>query len=226
MKEKIPDNSIDLIITSPPYNLGNDFHSNSIRYKSYDGDDMTENEYQKWQLEVLSECYRVLKENGSLWYNHKVRIKDKEIIHPIIWLNKSDFIIKQEIVWNQEKGANVDKRRCFPFSERLWWMTKNKDVKVNNKYNYKDVWDIVPIHNRKDFNHPAIMEKKVVKRIYSLYEDKENLIVLDPFAGVGTTFTPIKYEYDYIGFEKDSKHCETARERLRKVNRNLFQQVQ
>ena len=220
MKE-MEDESVDLIVTSPPYNLGNNFHSNSIRYESYEGDDMKEKEYRKWQTDFLNECYRVLKEKGSMWYNHKVRIKNGIIKHPIEWLNKSNFYIKQEIVWNQKKGANVDKCRCFPFSERIWWLTKRKDVKVFNKNNYKDVWNIVPKHNRKDYNHPAIMAREVVERILSLHENIN--LVLDPFVGSGTTAVIAKeLGINYTGIDISEKYCEIARERVKSVQPNLL----
>ena len=57
--------SIDLIITSPPYNLGKTHHTGNNRFKSYTeyNDDMPEEMYQQWQKEVLNECFRVLKTN-------------------------------------------------------------------------------------------------------------------------------------------------------------------
>ena len=73
---RIPDGSVDLIITSPPYNIGK-MKSNHIKYGTYSGNDMKEDEYQKWQLEILNECHRVLKDTGSIFYNHKVRIKKR-----------------------------------------------------------------------------------------------------------------------------------------------------
>ena len=214
---KLPDNSVDLILTSPPYNLGDDFHSNHLRFEGYEGDDMEESAYRQWQVEVLNECYRVLKENGSMWYNHKIRIKDGVIKHPIEWLTKTNFCIKQEIVWNQKKGANVAKIRCFPFSERIWWLAKDSKTKIFNKNNRKDVWNIVPTHRRSDYNHPAVMAEEVAEWIYQLYDEKHEVdLVLDPFAGVGTSFLPaIKRDIDYIGFELDKDYIKTAEERLK-----------
>lgn len=70
----IPDSSIDLIITSPPYNLGNNHHTGNYKHKTYN-DNLPEEEYQMWQIKILKECYRVLNLSGSLFYNHKNRIK-------------------------------------------------------------------------------------------------------------------------------------------------------
>lgn len=210
----------DLIITSPPYNI-KDFHSNHLRYDNYRGNDMDEVSYQEWQLECLELMYQLLSDKGSLWYNHKVRISDGKAIHPLEWIFQTDFILKQEIVWNQRKGANVDKRRCFPFSERIYWLTKDKKTEIYNKVNVKDVWDIVPKHTRRTYDHPAVMDIEVVETIYKLHEDtycdKDNVLVLDPFAGAGTTFAPItgNVKYNYVGFEIDEEYCRNAGNRLR-----------
>lgn len=88
----IPDNSIDLIVTSPPYNIGN-MKSNMIKYGTYAGNNMKESEYQAWQIEFLNECYRVLKDTGSMFYNHKVRIKKGIALHPLEFiLNLLEYI--------------------------------------------------------------------------------------------------------------------------------------
>ena len=100
MKE-FPSESIDLIITSPPYNLGKTHHTGNNRfegYKTYE-DNMPEEEYQTWQIEVLQECFRILKHDGSLFYNHKNRIRGGVQISPYEWIFLTDFTIKQEIVW-------------------------------------------------------------------------------------------------------------------------------
>ena len=162
--KRFEDNSIDLIITSPPYNIGK-MHSNRLQFGSYANNDMKEPDYQKWQIEVLNECYRVLSENGSMFYNHKVRIKDGKAIHPMEWLLKTNFVIKQEITWDMGKSANCDKIRFFPFSERIYWLTKNPKVKLLNKNSLSDVWRLVPTHQRKDQNHIAVMPDGIVQNI-------------------------------------------------------------
>ena len=57
--KSLPSNSVDLIITSPPYNLGNSHHTGNKRHNPYE-DNMPEKEYQEWQINVLNECYRLL----------------------------------------------------------------------------------------------------------------------------------------------------------------------
>ena len=100
--KKIDNESIDLIITSPPYNLGGKFHTGNTRYnQAYDiySDELLEDIYQQQQIEFLNESYDKLKDGGSLFYNHKPRIKDGVCIHPLEWILQSKFILKQEIIW-------------------------------------------------------------------------------------------------------------------------------
>lgn len=208
---KIPCESVDIIITSPPYNIGN-MKSNHIKYGTYAGNNMPETLYQSWQKEVLKECFRILKEDGSLFYNHKVRIKNGRAIHPLEWLLKTDFTLKQEITWDMGKSANCDKIRFFPFSERIYWMTKAPKTKLNNALNLSDVWRVVPTHRRKDTGHIAVMPEEIVDNIL---ESVEGEIVLDPFAGSGTTLvSALKYDRYFIGMEIDRTYCDLIESRI------------
>ena len=140
--KRIPDNTIDLIITSPPYNLGKQHHTGNNRFKCYEDydDNMPEELYQQWQVEVLKECYRVLKHDGSIWYNHKNRIREGEQITPYQWLLQTDFVIKQEIVWFN-RSQNFDKIRFYPMTERVYWLSKSAKTKMFNAINRHDVFD-------------------------------------------------------------------------------------
>ena len=211
MMKDIPDNSIDCIITSPPYNIGN-MHSNDIQFGTYSGNNMKEDVYQKWQVEFLNECHRVLKEDGSMFYNHKIRIKDKKAIHPMEWLLKTNFILKQEIVWDMGKSANSDKIRFFPYSERIYWLVKNKETKIFNVDSLSDVWRVVPKHKRKDTGHIAVMPVEIVENIIKSTEYKT---ILDPFAGSGTTGVACKnLNRNYILMEKEPEYIEIINKRL------------
>ena len=89
----LDDECIDLIITSPPYNLGNSHHTRNNYHKQYD-DDLPEADYQQQQIDILNECIRVLKSDGSMFYNHKNRIKKGIQTTPYEWLLKSNRRIK------------------------------------------------------------------------------------------------------------------------------------
>ena len=214
LMKDIPNNSIDVIITSPPYNIGK-MHSNKLQFGTYNGNDMKEEEYQEWQIKVLNECFRILKDDGSMFYNHKVRIKNGMAIHPLEWIKKSNFILKQEITWDMGKSANCDKIRFFPFSERIYWLVKNEKTKIYNELNLSDVWRVVPKHKRKDIGHIAVMPTEIVTNILKSVPDIKNKIILDPFLGSGTTGIGCKQcGCDFIGIELDEKYLNTAKERI------------
>ena len=216
--KKIESNSIDLIITSPPYNIGN-MKSNKTKHGTYAGNNMKEEAYQDWQLSILNECYRVLKEGGSLFYNHKVRIKKGVGLHPLEFILKSPFILKQEIVWDMGKSANCDKIRFFPFSERIYWLTKSPSTKLHNMNKLSDVWRVVPTHKRKETGHIAVMPVDIVDNIL---QSTQGEIVLDPFMGSGTTaVAAINANRNYIGFELDEEYYKASLDRIEKHKKTI-----
>ena len=185
--KQIDDESIDLIITSPPYNLGKSHHTGNNHFKAYTDydDDMPEELYQKWQVEILNECYRVLKKDGSLWYNHKNRIRNGEQIEPYRWLYKTPFIIKQEIVW-QNGSQNFDKCRIYPMTERVYWLTKDAKTKLFNAINHHDIFtraEWQPVKTKGAFKRAY--PEKMVEDIISCFPNSK--FILDPFSGSGTT---------------------------------------
>lgn len=213
LMKDIPDGSIDLIITSPPYNIGN-MKSNTIQYGTYAGNNMKEDDYQKWQVNFLNESYRILKDSGSMFYNHKVRIKKGLALHPLEFVLKSNFLLKQEIVWDMGKSANCDKIRFFPFSERIYWLVKNHKTKLYNIDNLSDVWRCVPTHKRKDTGHIAVMPQEIVVNILNNIQGD---VVLDPFMGSGTTGIACKnLNRNFIGMELDETYFNIAKERIEK----------
>jgi modification methylase len=181
---RFEDGSFDTIITSPPYNIGK-MHSNNLQFGTYANNDMSEGAYQEWQIEILNECYRILEDGGSMFYNHKVRIKNGVATHPLSWILKSNFLLKQEIVWDMGKSANCDKIRFFPFSERIYWLVKNPKTKLYNENKLSDVWRCVPTHKRKKEGHIAVMPDEIVSNILESLPNVRK--VYDPFGGSGTT---------------------------------------
>ena len=214
----LEDESVDLIITSPPYNLGKSHHTGNNHFKAYTDydDDMPEELYQKWQVEILNECHRVLKKDGSLWYNHKNRIRNGEQIEPYRWLYKTPFIIKQEIVW-QNGSQNFDKCRIYPMTERVYWLTKDAKTKLFNAINHHDIFtraEWQPVKTKGAFKRAY--PEKMVEDIISCFPDVK--VVLDPFSGSGTTCCVAKrMGKDYIGFELSTDSCKIAEERLENI---------
>lgn len=171
----------DLIITSPPYNT-NGFH-NGNRHQGqklgdYPNNNLSEISYQQWQIEVLNKCSEILSPTGSMFYNHKVRIKKGLATHPMEWILKSDFLLKQEIVWTHNRWHNSDPIRFIPITERIYWLTKIYNTQLNNHKMLPDVWNVYP----RDGHH--IMPEEIIANIISCFTPK---LVYDPFGGESLT---------------------------------------
>ncbi len=210
--KQLEDCSIDLIVTSPPYNLGKYHHTRGKNTNTY-FDNMKEDEYQEWQIEVLNECYRVLKETGSIMYNHKNRIKDGVQISPYEWIYKTPFIIKQELVWHNG-SPNFDKIRFYPQTERVYWLSKSKKTEFKNIISHHDVftrqdWGAVGTKGKFKRAFP----EELVRDLITCFPSSET--ILDPFSGSGTTAKVAKeLNKKFIGFEKNIEFYELSLERL------------
>ena len=226
----LDDESVDIIITSPPYNKGINKGKNNPKAKwvstiDYNGDsendNMPEDEYEKWQIDVLKECYRVLKKDGSMFYNHKNRIwtGHGEIISPYKWLYQTPFKIRQEIIWDRGSTNNVARSRYLPCTELIFWLTKSSKVKFDRKIDTpmkKEVWGF-PFEINTE--HPAPFPEKLPNNILHCIAKEYDYrpLVLDPFLGSGTVaVSAIKYECDYIGFEKFPIYVDMAEKRINK----------
>lgn len=213
--KKIKDQFVDLIITSPPYNLGNTHHTGTKRHKTYD-DDMNEQDYQSWQASILDECFRVLKDNGSMIYNHKNRIKKGIQITPYEWINKSKFLVKQEIVWIN-RSQNFDPIRLYPFTERVYWLAKSPKTQLKNSIKHHDVfnWKEWPTKGTKGEFKRAFPDE-LVRDFLSLFPQTK--LVLDPFMGSGTTALVCKQnKIDFIGFEINPDYVDLANKNLKNL---------
>jgi len=222
--KQLSNQSIDIIITSPPYNIGNVHHTGRKKHYPYQ-DDMDEQNYQNWQIQVLNECYRVLKDDGSMFYNHKNRIKNGRQISPYEWIFKTPFITKQEIVWINGT-SNFINIRFYPFTERVYWLTKNNKTKLINTIRHTEVFNInewQPVGTKGV--HTRAFPERMVEDILECFPNAQ--IVLDPFAGSGTTLYVAKTkDKHFIGFENNEKYVQLAKERIKQAGKQqkLFKQ--
>jgi len=213
---KIPDNFVDCIITSPPYNKGywsrnrnlnNGFKTKSRRidYKVFD-DNLSPEIYEEQQRLVISESLRILKPTGSLFYNHIDILRDHQTIHPTYIY---DFPLKQIIIWNRKNTPKLDKSYFYPIHEYIFWIKKTKDsIPFYNRKNSplnKSIWNIsTAIKN----DHPAPFPLKIVKNCI-LTTTRKNDIIYDPFMGSGTTAkAAIELNRNYIGSELNKDYID------------------
>lgn len=210
--KSLEDKLIDITITSPPYNLGNKHHTGNNYHQAYD-DDLPEDIYQKNQIDVLNEVFRITKDTGSLFYNHKNRIKKGVQITPYEWLLKTNWIIKQELVWFN-RSQNFDKIRFYPMTERVYWLVKSPKTKLHNVINHHDLFDTKdwkPVGTKN--NHTRAFPEKLVEDILKCFEDSQT--VLDCYMGSGTTgLVSRTMNKNFIGIELEENYFNLSKERL------------
>lgn len=223
------DNSIDLFVTSPPYNK-NGFRGRKdqsrgkgrwsgadISYNTYD-DWLDEKEYHKWQIDVLNEAYKKLKPTGSFFYNHKIRRHNHKASHPYEWILQTDFIFYQQIIWDRCGSCDHNVGYLDPITELIFWLTKDKP-KVNKQNKYAtEIWRFPPDIGNK---HPAPFPEKLTDNIILLGSD-ENDIVCDIYLGSGTTaVSSYKLNRNFIGCEIDKEYFESAQKRIENHKKQL-----
>lgn len=205
----MPDKIFDIVITSPPFNLGNNHHTGNKKHTPYN-DQMDEEEYQNWQIKVLNELHRIVNDTGSLLYQHKNRIREGLQITPYQWLLKTDWLVKQELVW-LNGSQNFDKIRFYPVTERVYWLSKSADTKLHNIINHNDLfrWSREGVNHDHTRAFPAIM----VKELLACFPN--SMSIFDPFMGSGTTLVAAKQlNRNATGIEISAEYCEIARKRL------------
>jgi len=217
---RMPSESIDLIFTSPPYNLRNST-GNGMKdgrggkwaraalldgYTDHD-DNLPHDEYVAWQRDCLVEMLRLLKDDGAIFYNHKWRVQNGRL------QDRSDitdgFPVRQVIIWRRKGGINFNPGYFLPTYEVIYMIAK-PNFRLAPKANaLGDVWEF-----GQDLNnpHPAPFPLELAERVVS---STNATVVLDPFVGSGTTAVAAKrLGRNYVGIDASSEYCEMARKRL------------
>lgn len=226
--EEMPDSIIDLGITSPPYNKQEKNDGGLVSKVIYAGykDRVPEKEYQKRQIQVLDEIHRVTKEGGSFFYNHKTRWVEGEMFHPMDWLRKTKWTVRQEIIWDRTLAGNIRGWRFWQVEERIYWLYKPIDKnKKGRELESKDakmtsIWRSVP---ENDNPHPAPFPLWLPARIIlSLLPDRKNALVLDPYMGSGTSAVATKLlGFDYVGIDISHEYLQYAEQRLKNYKNEM-----
>ena len=221
---KMPAESIDLVVTSPPYNLKNSTGNglkngsggkwpNAELIKGYDAHDdaMPHHEYVAWQKQCLAAMWRVLRPDGAIFYNHKWRVQQGR------WQRLADEItadlpVRQIIIWQRKGGINFNPGYFVPTYEVVYLIAKPK-FKLAPKANaLGDVWHI-PQESKNP--HPAPFPAELARRCI---EATTAEIVLDPFMGSGTTaLAAIAAKRRWIGLELSKDYTKLAQERIQRL---------
>lgn len=226
---KIDDETIDMIITSPPYNFDRDYDIFN---------DRTEwDEYFEFLYKVWLECFRVLKHGGRICINIQPYFSDYIPAHHIVsgQLLEIGYKWKGEILWEKHNynckytAWGSWKSPSMPYLKYSWEFIElfckgtykkkgeRDDIDITGE-EFKDwvyaKWAIAPASNIKEYKHPAMFPEEIPRRLIKLFSYKNDLI-LDPFNGVGTTTMVAKLlRRKYIGIDISEKYCKIAEDRL------------
>jgi len=227
MKE-LPDNSVHLMITSPPYNVG----------KEYDKD-LSMEEYLTLLKNVFKETKRVLVTGGRVCIN-VANLGRKPYIplhsHIIKIMSELGFLMRGEIIWDKSSSAGSST------AWGSWQSAKNPTLRDVHEYilifskdNYsrenkkkdtitrdefiqftKSIWNFKAA-SAKSIGHPAPFPEELPRRLMELYSF-ENDVVLDTFIGSGqTAIAAIKAKRNYVGYDIDKTYCELAEKRIKDI---------
>ena len=234
---QIPDKSVDLVISSPPYNIGKEYES---ARKALDA-------YLEEQAEVLRECSRVLKNTGSVFWQVG-SFSDKGALIPLDVrffpiMESCGLIPRNRIVWARQHGLH-GKRRFSGRHETILWFTKSDDyifdldaIRVPQKYQNKkayrgerrgelsgnpegknpgDIWVFRNVkHNHEEQTiHPCQFPEDLVARVV-LSTTPLGGVVLDPYMGTGTAAVVAReHGRHFVGAELEPRYHQVAIRRL------------
>lgn len=229
-------NRIDLILTSPPYNIGSraprqDGFRKQGKYdpKSFGAirgyeDNFPEDVYQETQKRFLKSCAVMIKENGIIAYNHKNRHRNKELISPHRWFPYDFLILQDEIVLDRRSSHNNDKTFMQPTTERLYIFKRSCDAKTYlNKTktemftSTRDIWPFPIIKDSSKDRHCAPFDLNFAREVIFRYCPPGGL-VCDPYSGSGTTMLACHLEgRKFLGSEKLEKYFDKSIERFNQI---------
>ena len=236
---QIPDESIQLIVTSPPYNIGKEYE-NKLKLDTY----------LEQQTQVIKECVRVLSNTGSLcWqvgnYVHNSSIIPLDtVLTPVF--TSYNLKMRNRIIWHFEHGLHCTKRFSGRY-ETIIWFTKSDNylfnldpVRVPQKYpgkkyfkgpkagqhscnplgkNPGDLWVIPNVKNNhvEKTDHPCQFPVELIDRLVLSMTNKKDW-GLDPFLGSGTSIiSALRHERKGVGAETNKKYIKIACDRVEQL---------
>jgi len=237
---EIPDKSMQLIITSPPYNIGKEYER-KLKIKTY----------LEQQAQIIKECVRVLSARGSIcwqvgnYVSHGAIIPLDTVLYPIF--DSLQLVMRNRIIWHFEHGLHCSKRFSGRYETINWFTRNTKDyvfnldpVRVPQKYPAKkyfkgpkagqyscnplgknpgDVWDIPNVKNNhvEKTEHPCQYPVELVERLVLAMTNAGDW-VLDPFLGTGTSvIAALLHNRRGAGAEIEDKYVDIARNRIRQA---------
>lgn len=227
---------VDLVVTSPPYNLGGRPWAHLGNWKPGDSaggkrkwkngsdagagiqygehsDAMPWPEYVAWQRAIIASLWAGLTPTGAIFYNHKPRVIGARLWLPLELL-PDEVTLRQVVVWARPGGLNYNPTAFVPTHEWVMLIAR-ADFRLKSKgvSGLGDVWQIAPDKNRHPAPFPVLLPAKAI-------EATGAALVLDPFMGSGTTGVAcVNAGRRFIGIEIDPKHFDAACRRIDEATR-------
>lgn len=226
-------NGVDLVVTSPPYNLGsapwarlghwkpgnksgsggnNKWRGGAeggagVEYGAHE-DALPWAEYVAWQRDVLSMLWSSLSAGGAIFYNHKPRVIGTKLWTPAE-LVPPEIELRQIVVWSRPGGMNYNANAFVPTHEWIMVLAKSDfRLKSRGVSGLGDVWSMRPEKNEHPAPFPLDLPAKAI-------EATGAKTVLDPFMGSGTTgVAAMKAGCKFIGIDVEPKYYAMARSRI------------
>ncbi|HHX74029.1 MAG TPA: site-specific DNA-methyltransferase [Firmicutes bacterium] len=225
----LPDNCIDLIFTSPPYNFG-------LEYAGQDDDHYWQDYFDKL-FAIFDQCIRVLKFGGRIAVNVQPLFSDYIPTHHLV----SNYFLGKKLLWKGEILWEKNNYNCkytawgswkspaSPYLKYTWEFIEvfckgslkkagakeNADITAEEFKNWVTAkWSIAPERNMQEYGHPAMFPEELARRVIKLFSFRGDF-VLDPFNGAGTT-TAVARQLGrrFLGVDIAEEYCEMARTRL------------
>jgi site-specific DNA-methyltransferase (adenine-specific) len=225
--QELPDRSVHLMVTSPPYNVGKEYE-----------DDLTHDEYMQLIGNVMTETFRVLVDGGRALVNvANLGRKPYIPLHAYIieQAARVGFFMRGEVIWNKSAGAGTST------AWGSWMSPSNPTLRDTHEYILvfqkppfgrtpikgreptitrdefleftKSVWEFAP-QSAKQVGHPAPFPEELPRRAIELYTFSGE-VVLDPFMGTGSTaLAAVKNDRHFVGYDVSSEYVELGKQRL------------
>ena len=231
--QEIPDNSIDITITSPPYNMnlrirGGKYCSRQIvkefstKYKNFD-DNLPMEEYYEFNKEVI---HYLLQLSNLVFYNVQFLTGNKRALFKL--MGEFNEQLKEVIVWNKANAAPAISEKVMS-SQYEVILVFEKDNAISRKFDnatfnrgtLSNIWDIKR-GKKTNKDHGAVFPEELVEKILNNFS-RPGDVVFDPFMGSGTTGAVAKrMARDFIGIELDQDYFNFATKRINEIQLSLF----
>ena len=226
LMEEIPENSIDLIVTDPPFAIDfkaqrNNYHRTQSRVlEGYN--EIPKKKYYDFTLSWIKQAYRILKNTGAMYvFSGWTNLRD--ILNA---LEETKFIMINHLIWKYQFGVFTKRKFVTSHYHILFVVKDKKRYKFNKIEHYpEDVLIINREYWTGKIKTPTKLPMELVKKLILFSSDKGD-IIFDPFLGSGTVPVCAKMlGRHYLGFEIVKDYYEFAINRISKVQEDLFKWV-